>query len=271
MGVGAVGYPKDYYNVPDNSKSNGADGEKTDFVSIKEIIEKYVEDNKITAQELKEDKDWREMSDDEWKKLIANVDEYIDDYKERLEQLKKLQEEAVKKAAAEADADKKAILTAEAALSAAASGFVTDSVTEDNSEKEKNWTKTLKTDDQTILRTAKIAQEAEDMAMSKLQEMQLTGNTSAGISKTGNVTECATTEEDENKDTIWTITAFGEDGIISKRFKNGEEIDRWEIKYKNPDDARKVWDYLNKFDKEEDLKFAGDKAFWEEFLAGKRS
>ena len=89
MGVGAVGYPKDYYNVPDNSKSNGADGEKTDFVSIKEIIEKYVEDNKITAQELKEDKDWRGMSDDEWKKLIANVDEYIDDYKERLEQLKK--------------------------------------------------------------------------------------------------------------------------------------------------------------------------------------
>lgn len=136
MGVGAVGYQKDYYNVPDNSKSNGADGEKTDFVSIKEIIEKYVEDNKITAQELKEDKDWCEMSDDEWKKLIANVDEYIDDYKERLEQLKKLQEEAVKKAAAEADADKKAILTAEAALSAAASGFVTDSVTEDNFEKE---------------------------------------------------------------------------------------------------------------------------------------
>lgn len=39
------------------------------------------------------------------------------------------------------------------------------------------------------------------------------------------------------------------------------------MKYKNPEDAEKVWDFLARFDKDADLKFAGSKEFWENFLS----
>ena len=46
---------------------------------------------------------------------------------------------------------------------------------------EKNWTKLLQTDEQTILCVAKRAQEMESMAMSKYQEVMLTGKTTSGV------------------------------------------------------------------------------------------
>ena len=55
-------------------------------------------------------------------------------------------------------------------------------------------------------------------------------------------------------------------GIVSIRCQNGKIIDRWEIKYTNPDDAKKVQDFLGKFDKDANLTFSGSKDFWEEFL-----
>lgn len=124
----------------------------------------------------------------------------------------------------------------------------------------------MQTDDQTILRTAHVAQDMEKMAMSKLQEVQLTDSTVVGISRSENVMECASVEEDKNKEKIWTITAFVEDGIVSTRCQNGKILDCWEIKYTNPDDAKRVWDFLAKFDGDPDIKYAGSKDFWEDFL-----
>ena len=237
-----------------------------------EAVQKFRDDNQLSAQELKEEKDWREMTDEEWDKMLEGVDEYIDAFKERLRQLKEIQDEAAQKAALEADSGMRATAASAAALSAAANGFGgtseadAESQTEDGVIYEKNWTKNLKTDDQTVLRTAKEAQEMENKALSRFEEVQLTGTTTVGVSQTDTGTECASVEEDENKEKVWTITAFGEDGIVSTRCQNGKIIDSWEIKYTNPNDAKKVQDFIGRFEKDANLIFSGFKDFWEEFL-----
>lgn len=238
-----------------------------------EAVQKFRDDNQLSAQELKEEKDWREMTDEEWDKMLEGVDEYIDAFKERLRQLKEIQDEAAQKAALEADSGMRATAASAAALSAAANGFGgtseadAESQTEDGVKHEKNWTKNLKTDDQTVLRTAKEAQEMENKALSRFEEVQLTGTTTVGVSQTDTGTECASVEEDENKEKVWTITAFGEDGIVSTRCQNGKIIDSWEIKYTNPNDAKKVQDFIGRFEKDANLIFSGSKDFWEEFLS----
>lgn len=246
---------------------------------FREAVQKFHDDNQLTAQELKEEKDWREMTEEEWDKMIEGVDEYIDAFKERLRQLKEIQDEAAQKAALEADSDMRATAASAAALSAAANGLSGTSETdaesqieegiptEDGAKHEKNWTKNLKTDDQTVLRTAKEAQEMENKALSRFEEVQLTGTTTVGVSQTDTGTECASVEEDENKEKVWTITAFGEDGIVSTRCQNGKIIDSWEIKYTNPNDAKKVQDFIGRFEKDANLIFSGSKDFWEEFLS----
>lgn len=90
---------------------------------FREAVQKFHDDNQLTAQELKEEKDWREMTDEEWEKMLEGVDEYIDAFKERLRQLKEIQDEAAQKAALEADSDMRATAASAAALSAAANGL----------------------------------------------------------------------------------------------------------------------------------------------------
>lgn len=94
---------------------------------FREAVQKFRDDNQLTAQELKEEKDWREMTDEEWDKMIEGVDEYIDAFKERLRQLKEIQDEAAQKAALEADSDMRATAASAAVLSAAANGLGTTS------------------------------------------------------------------------------------------------------------------------------------------------
>ena len=254
--------------------------EKTkETISAADLLKLFEETHTLTAQELKEEKDWREMSDDEWDKLLEGIDKYIDAFKERIKQLKEMQDKAAQKAALEADSDMRATAASAAALSAAANGLGGTSeadaesqteegvLTEDGVKHEKNWTKNLKTDDQTVLRTAKEAQEMEKKAMSRFEEVQLTDTTTVGVSKTDTGTECASVEEDENKEKVWTITVFGEDGIVSTRCQNGKILDSWEIKYTNPNDAKKVQDFIGRFEKDANLIFSGSKDFWEEFLS----
>lgn len=54
--------------------------------------------------------------------MLEGVDDYIDAFKERLRQIKEVQDEAAQKAAMEADSGMKTIAASSAAL-AAASGF----------------------------------------------------------------------------------------------------------------------------------------------------
>ena len=40
---------------------------------FREAVQKFCDDNRLTAQELKEEKDWREMTDEEWDKMLENL------------------------------------------------------------------------------------------------------------------------------------------------------------------------------------------------------
>ena len=281
------GYSTDFYRAhygkgsSDDSASKYATKDAKDLFS--QVVQEFQEDNRLTAKELKEDKDWREMTDEEWDKILEGVDEYIDAYKERLRLMKERQEEAAKKAALRADSDMKATAASSAALSVAANGLgatnegLAKSMSEgenslvDSTKHEKNWTKNLNTSDQTVLRIAKEAQAMEQSVINKFEEVQLTGSTTVGISKKDTITECASMEENENQEKVWTITVFTETGIFSSKCQNGKIIECWELEYTNPNDAKKVQDFLDKLEKDTDLTFCGSKAFWEEFLKDERN
>ena len=254
---------------------------KSTETELTEAIKNFEELHKLSAKELKEDKDWRDMSGEEWDKMLEGVDKYIDAFKERLKQMKEIQDKAAQKAAMEADPSMRTIAASSAALAAAACGFdsgasieageTESTFTEEGVDHEKNWTKKLKTDDQTILMTAKEAQKMESHALSKLQEVQLTDNTAVGVSAANGVTECASVEEDEKKDKVWTITCLGGDGISSKKCQNGKVLSEWEIKYSTPKDRKNVEDLIAGFKSDANLKFAGIKDFWIDFLKGNLS
>lgn len=118
---------------------------------------------------------------------------------------------------------------------------------------------------------ATTSQETETNGLSRLQEVQLMDNATVGISQYGAVTECTSVKENENKEKVWTITAFTENGIVSNKCQNGKIIDSWEIKYSKPDDAKRVQELLNFFDKDANLIFSGSKNFWEDFLRNNMS
>ncbi len=140
--------------------------------SFTEAVQAYKQSHKLTAAELKEDKDWREMSNKEWDKFLEGVDKQVDAFKEHLEKMKEKQEEAMQKAAAMADPDMKSIAASAAALKVAANGLMPADGGE--AEMSKDWTKNLSTEDQTILTEAKIAQEKAADAMNKWMEIQTT-------------------------------------------------------------------------------------------------
>ena len=246
-------------------------------VDLSDAIKMFEDAHKISAQELKEEKDWRDMTAEEWDKMLEGVDKYIDAFKERLREMKEMQDEAAQKAAMEADPEMRTIAASSAAL-AVATGFDSGSSmeteesgevsAEDGVDHEKNWTKKLKTDDQTVLMTAKEAQKMESHALSKYQEVQLVGSTSVGVSYTNAATECTSVEEDDEKEKVWTITCIDADGISSKKCQNGKVLSSWELKLQSPEDAKRVDDLIAGFKNDENLRFAGIKDFWEKFLSG---
>ena len=133
MSIEAVGYSTDFYradyrkNSSNDSASKfttmGSEIQETTRDLFSEAVQKFHDDNQLTAQELKEEKDWREMTDEEWDKMLEGVDEYIDACKEHLRQPKEMQDEAAQKAALEADSEMRATASSAATLSAAANGL----------------------------------------------------------------------------------------------------------------------------------------------------
>ncbi len=200
---------------------------------LKMIKETLIEAYKQKNEKLSNQDDWREMSEEQWDKLLESIDKYIEYFKEELEKRKELQEEAAK----EADYLEKL-----------------------------SWTYDLQTEDQTVRATAKMANTFASAILSKTQELMLTGDTTAGISETEGIKECATPKEDEDKKKTWIITAFTEQGIICSESVDGVTKELWRIDYQNPYDHKRVWDFLGRFDQDADLKFSKEKNFWEDFL-----
>ncbi len=153
-------------------------------VTAADLLALFEENNKMTSQDLKDSDDWRTMSDDEWDKMLGGIDKFIDAFRERIREMIRKQQEAALKAASEAPAELRSVAASQAALDVAANGFFggETSETEDETETEpitgedpgvdheNNWTRKLKTDDQTILRTAKAAQEMESKALQRMEE-----------------------------------------------------------------------------------------------------
>lgn len=243
---------------------NEATGEK---YSAADLIEMLKQQYELTADDL-EEKDWRDMSDKEWEKLLNSFDQNIDAIKDKIRKLKEVQDEAASKAAANAPAGQKANAASSAAQSAAANGFASDVKIEDEEWIEENsWTYDMKTEDQTILHKAAIANEKAQDSLSKSQELMLTGDTTEGVSKTEGATESASCD-DESGEKVWTVTAYTEQGIICKEFKDGVGTLLWQIDFKNSTDYNKVMDYLDNEKEEDILKYARDKEFWEKLIWG---
>ena len=104
------------------------------------------------------------------KSFLNSFDQNIDAIKDKIRKLKEVQDEAASKAAANAPAGKKANAASSAAQSAAANGFASDVKTEDEEWIEENsWTYDMKTENQTILHKAAIANEKAQDSLSKFQ------------------------------------------------------------------------------------------------------
>ena len=77
-----------------NAYNNAATGRKSSsddkYATISDFIKKFGEARQITAQELKEDKDWRDMTDSEWGKLLSGFDKYIDTVKAQIKEMESM-------------------------------------------------------------------------------------------------------------------------------------------------------------------------------------
>ena len=176
----------------------------------------------------------RDMSDKEWDKLMEHVDDFIDDFKDAVESEKKISEENKEQFQKTAKEIMETL-------------------------KDKELANKLLADESLI---------DVNISLSKEQELALTGSTTAGMDKTGSTTECA---ESDDENHTWTITAFTEDGIICKQFKDGESTELWRMSYKHAGDYKKVTEFLERFDKHAELGFVSSKDFWENYLDGKIS
>lgn len=157
------------YMVSDRKNKNAF----SDFLKAKKNIE---EEHKFTSDNIAVEKDWREMDDKEWDKLIGHFDKFMEDCRTELEKEKEIQEEAAERAAAVAPACKR-VLAAQSAALKALSGLYGETESDgDVSELEKSsWTYEMETEDQTILAKAKAANEKAAEALSKFQELAFSG------------------------------------------------------------------------------------------------
>ena len=161
-------------------------GTAKESVCFSDVIREYEEKNRITPEKLKESDDWRNTSDKAWNRMLESIDKYIDSCRETSIKMAKLQQKAARRASLEASAGMKSIAASQASLAVAACGFFVgttsetkeSSMTADGSETddETDWTRRLETDDQTVLRTAQMAQEAEASIMSRFEETFIFGD-----------------------------------------------------------------------------------------------
>lgn len=269
---------RDYANA-------GLSGQAQDGASLLAMFEQAQETDE------KDEMDWRTMSADAWNKLLDNIDEYIEAYKERLKALKEAQSKAADEAARRAPAAYKAMAAQAAAANVALLAAM--SAVSSSMSAAADGISEAEAAEKAALSPEKETEEAPDeeasvtganRALTKWQEYVLTGSVTAGMSgsaadgaasgSAGDGIEVASTRPtddsiDKPKDT-WFVTAFTEQGIIcTKCVKGGENTVIWQMEYKNAGDYEKVTNFLKRFDKDENLTFASKEQFWRDFLDDK--
>lgn len=165
-----------YYNSYISNTSGSKPASTLEAFQMAKSI--YEEEHKLTPDKVKKEDDWREMSEEAWGKLLAHFDEYMDAYREELEKRIELQEEARMKMAAQAPANMRALVVAQASLKVAANGIIGTFVETDTSELEKqSWTYELASEDQTVLAAAKRANEMGEDSWRQFQVLEKDGTT----------------------------------------------------------------------------------------------
>lgn len=223
--------------------------------------------------------DWRTMNCASWDKLLKNVDDFIEAYRERLKAVQDAQLKAAQKAARLAPASHQAT-AAQAAWSMAGAmlaiapqssdtklpaASAAAAYTEAQPQPDTTQSAVPDTDSGPGADTGAAAQNQ----LTKYQEYMLTGKTTAGITETDGTTEVVGTGTGDEKKT-WYITVFTQDGIACRACTPGEDsVLLWQVNYKNKAEYEKVQDFLKRFEKEEDLTFASSEKFWKDFLNDK--
>lgn len=149
------------------------DGETTRVVNrFRKCLEERIAEHTLNSKNIKKEDDWREMDNEEWDKLLEHIDKYMDAIKEELEQMEEEQKKAVLEAVASAPADRRAVAISDVLQNVIAKGGTEAGLGENASSLEKlSWTHEMKTDDQIILATAKMANKGAADSVSKVQEM----------------------------------------------------------------------------------------------------
>ena len=217
MAVNGIRSDMDYPLITSKREENSS----KEGICFSDVIRKYEEANKLTAEDLKNSEDWRNAPDKAWDKLLEGIDNYIDSCREISKEKADLQRKAAQKASLEASAGMKSIAASQAVLAVASCGFYggipsdsrESSISDEyvsGDDSETNWTRRIKTDDQTILRTAKAAQEMEMSAMARMEEIKNDGLTGYNSQETITIKVMKEKRYEDFKDliNIYNVTPF---------------------------------------------------------------
>lgn len=191
----------------------------------------------------------RAYTKEEWQKLLREFDDTEEALREEVEEaIAKAREESEKEAVAEAVQvpDEEAAAQKEIPDNTTAAEKTTEV-----SEKE------------TAAGSAQATEKAEQVREAVVSDMEFL---------TEEVTKCSyKTSESEGK--RWYITCYSKDGISCKEAyqENGRWVNRdlWSLPFTKTGQYEKVISFLERFEKDANLRFAAHEKFWRDFLAGK--
>ncbi len=142
---------------------------------------------------------------------------------------------------------------------------------------QEEWEKLLESFDKAeeAIQQAVKAEHGEELP-EKRPDTTINGNTVLAPEDTGHeaksleelVTDSTTCHYpgDENAEGVMYITCYTEKGIVCK--KAGETDVLWSISFEEDGQYKKVMDFLEQFDKTDNLRFASSEKFWKDFLSG---
>ena len=131
---------------------------------FQKLRDQMIEEHRLNSETIKKEDDFHNMSEKEWDKFLEHFDHYIDEHREQLQKRIEAQEEAARKALAQAPAGQKVLAARRAMLAVAANGVECAPFEEASQTEKSSWTYQMTTENQTILAKAKMANQfAADM------------------------------------------------------------------------------------------------------------
>lgn len=105
-------------------------------------------------------------------------------------------------------------------------------------------------------------------SLSDVNDNSVPEYSSVGIYENDLTTDVVSENSDDEK--TWCITCYTNEGIICMQCsKDGTNQLMWSIKFDDNMQYENVINFLNMFEKDDNLSFASDKSFWTDFISGK--